>query len=573
MVGFDIGARHVRAAVLETSLRGFSVVELIEERILAPAPELRLANPAEGQAISEGATDAPPEAVEEAPAPLVSAAVVEAIQRILQRPGFEHDALSATLPEGLFAMTALELPFSGDKEIRAVLAPQLDGKLAGDVDELHLDYMRSGKLATGGWRIFAGGVGHDAMSELLMHWEDAGASPRVLEVQPFNLFTASEWALGSSAEQARAIIDLGANFTRVIIARRGEVEIARVIPGGAEDLTQRLAQALSLDEDAAREIKHQQVHLLADESASADAQKLRQLAEESLRPLTRDLRRTLAAHASTSETPVAEIYICGGGAALQGMEAWLSQSLGAPVQRIVLQREELRALPNVQAIGHRFVGALGAALRLTSTTPTSTFNLRRGPWAFRGAYEYITSRLPALAMMAAMLILSFAFFMFARNALMKAEFAATEAGLAELSRQVLGAEVTDPMLVRARIERGVDGPGLHPEVSAYDMVVRVSKAAQTTVDGQMPMELTAIDIDMTRRQAKVTGVCDSANIAETFGRNLGQDSCLQNVQRSSLTQRSSDSKFEFSFSATVNCREIVAPAGATASAETEAVEE
>ena len=566
VVGFDIGSRHVRAVVLETSLRGFTLVELIEERILEPEVDEQLL--AEETADEPGEETAAPDDVRK----LFTPGVTDAIRRVLQRPNFEFDALCATLPEGVFFITSIELPFSGDKEIRAVLAPQLDGKLPGDVDELHLDYMRAGKSPEGAWRIFAGGIPQTTMAELIGGWEECEANPRIIDVQPFPLFSASEWILGPSSDDARAIVDFGANFTRILIARNGIVELARVIPGGGEDLTRALAQHFSLDEDQARDQKHRDARLLDpdDTAASEDARRCDEICREALKPTIRDLRRTLAAHAATATGPVTSIHLCGGASALQGLDAFLQQSLGAPVTRLSLTRSELSTLPNIAAIGHRFVTAFGVALRGTATSPASTFNLRRGPWAFRGAYEYITARLPALLVMGAALLISLIFFLFARNALMKAEYNAASEGLATLSRQVLGTEITDPAIVRARVGQGVEGPGLHPEASAYDMVVRISNAAQTTVDNQMPMELTGIDVDMVRRQAKISGVCESANTADTFGRNLQADDCLQNVQRSTLTQRRSDQKFEFSYTATVNCRPSTAETSADSNDEGEA---
>lgn len=573
VVGFDIGSRHVRAVVLETSLRGFSVVELVEERITAPAyDDVRLVDP--DTAPEENPTEVPSDTDEPIREPLLHPGAMDAIQRILQRPGFEFDAVFATTPEGSFYTTAIELPpaVADDKKIRAILPAQLDGKLPEDVDELHFDYMRAGKTAQNMWRVYAGGISHERMGEFVSEWEEVGLSPRVVDVQPFPLFTVSEWLLGPSTD-ARATIDIGAEYTRVIITRAGSIELARVLQGGSEAVTRAIATALQISEDDAREIKHRDVQLRTEdtEELSDEARALNDAAIDGLRNIVRDLRRTFTAHAATAAGPVASAYVCGAGAALKGLNEALSSALSAPVSTLPAKKDELSRLPNIQTLAPRFATAMGVALRGTSVSPASTFNLRRGQWAFRGAYEYITSRLPALLAMGGALILSLAFFLFARSALLKAEFNAVDDALAELSRQVLGAEFRDPDLVQTRLNRGVEGHGLHPELSAYDIVVRVSKAAQVTVDSQMPMEITGVDVDMSRRQAKVSGVCDSANIAESFGRNLQGDTCLQNVQRSSLTQRSSDSRFEFSFTATVNCRATEAST-AEAPAESEAAE-
>lgn len=568
VVGLDIGSRHVRAVVFEAKLRSFYLLEMIEERIVEP--EVVVDTDDEGTHDASPDTEAPVDAHDgDGPHDTSSASglppvekrawtpgVSDAVARILARPGFEDIAVICAAPEGSFFTTAIELPFQGDREIRAVLGPQLDGRLPEDVDELHLDYMVSGKVPDGAWRIYAGGTPREQMALLAEAWEAAGADPRIVDVMPFPLYTAGEW-LEPSTNRTVAYVDVGAKYTRIVVAHNGHIEIARTIPGGGESVTEALAEAFAIDETLAREGKHREAALFPHDDTSErtdDQRRADEACRIALRATTRDLRRTLAAHAATEGRNVEHVYLSGGGAALRGLDTYFAEQLGVPTSTLTFQREELATIPNSAAVGHRFITALGLALRGYTPDRASTFNLRHGAWAFRGAYEYITQRLPALAMMVGSLLVAFFFFIGARNSLLKAEFRATDNALGELSRQVFGAEIRDPSMVRARLARGVDGAGLHPDVSAYDMVVRISKAAQVTVDNQMPMELTGIDVDMSRRQVKVSGVCDSANTAETFGRNLGKDSCMRGVQRTNLNQRRSDSRFEFTFSGTVNCQ-------------------
>lgn len=560
VVGLDIGSRHVRALVFEAKLRSFYLVEMIEERIVEPEliddDVLVSASGADGplEDNEHGERgDAPPTPVAKR---VWTPGIADAVSRILARPGFDDVAIICAAPEGSFLTTAIELPFRGDREVRAVLGPQLDGRLPEEVEDLHLDYMVSGKTPDGAWRIYAGGTPRDQMARLAEEWEAVSADPRIVDVMPFPLYTAGEW-LEPSTNRTIAYVDVGARYTRIVVAHNGDIEIARTIPGGGEDLTAALAETFAIDEELAREGKHREAALFPHDETTErtdDQRRTDEACRIALRATTRDLRRTLASHAATHGRTVEHVYLSGGGAALRGLDTFFVEQLGVPTSPLNFTREELASIPNSAVVGHRFVTALGLALRGYTPERASTFNLRHGPWAFRGAYEYITQRLPAIALMTASLLIAFFFFIGARNTLLKAEFRAADDGLAELSRQVFGAELRDPSMVQSRLARGVEGAGLHPDVSAYDMVVRISKAAQVTVDNQMPMELTSIDVDMSRRQIKVSGVCDSANTAETFGRNLGKDGCTRSVQRTNLNQRRTDSRFEFTFSATVNCQ-------------------
>lgn len=551
VIGLDIGSRFVRGVVLEPRGRTFALIELVEEAIELPPvlEEPAAPPPPEGEDPTDVAAPPP----EEAPDTRVWSEETEAaVRRLLDRPDMEEDIVLTAAPEGAFMITALDLPFRSDREVRAVLGPQLDGRVPGDVEELHLDYMLSGEQEGGQWRVFAGGIPRESMASLMEHWEDVDVDPRVIDVMPFPLVTAGEW-LQPSTEKTFAYVDMGANYTRIIITHNGVVEIARTIPGGGDAMTDAIARAMDMDAPSAHDLKHAQPSLPALDDESPEARKLAEAIRSGIRSIVRDLRRTLAAHAAAHGRNAEHIYLSGGAFNLDGLQAHLQDELHVPTSILVFDRPEVNTIPGARAVSHRFVTALGLALRGVATNNASTFNLRHGPWAFKGAYAYITQRIPALAAMLFGLLMAFVFFMGARNGLLKAEFEAADDGLAEISRQVFGVELREPSLVTSRLARGVDGAGLHPSVSAYDIVVRVSKAAQTTVDAQMSIELTDIDVDMGRRQVRLSGTCESANAAETFGQNLGRDTCLRQVQRTNLTQRRNDSKFECSYTATVNC--------------------
>lgn len=473
------------------------------------------------------------------------------VERILHRADFEIDWLIAAAPEGSFMFTTIELPFNADREVRAVLGPQLEDRLPGDDQDLHLDYMVAGKGANDEqWRMYAGGLAQREMAQFMAQWQSIDADPRIVDVAPFPLFTTGEW-LAPSTDRTVAYIDIGAHFTRIIISSNGVLEMARTIPGGGESIVDAIAEEFGVSKEHARTFSAAPA---TETEESDEVARLNAALQKGLRATARDLRRTLTAHASRAERSVGNIYVSGTAFDLPALPQYMSESLGMTVDVLRFDREEVNTIPNAHGVSHRFATALGLALRANPPEHHSGFNLRNGDWAFRGAYAYITQRLPSIMLLVGGLLFSVLFFLIARNALFKAEFRAADDGLAEISSQVFGVEVRDPNLVKNRLSRGVDGFGLHPDISAYEVMARISQAAQSTVDQRMPIVMDNVDADMGRRQVRISGVCESANAAETFGRELGKDNCLQSVQRTNLSQRRSDSKFEFSYTASVNCR-------------------
>lgn len=590
ILGLDIGSRFVRGVVLERQGRSIRLAQLIEEPIERPetlqetsedTPEETSENAAD-TAHADSETTAPTSesnsddaSADDADTPDEDTEPVfvdpiderawddatrETIARILQRPDFEVDWLITAAPEGAFMFTQIELPFNAEREIRAVLGPQLDDRLPGEDIDLHYDYMVAGRTADDEqWRLYAGGIAQREMAQVMAQWQSIDADPRIMDVMPFPLLTAGEW-LAPSKERTHAYIDIGAHYTRIIISHDGAVEMVRTIPGGGEAVFDAIAQTFDLTPEQARVYTPEPDAFAAppqeddDETPHDPHPKLTEALQRGLRATLRDLRRTLAAHAAQSEHSVEAIYVSGTAFDLPALQDFIPRALGVPVHALRFDREEVNTIPNARSVSHRFTLALGLALRAHPPEAQSHFNLRNGDWAFRGAYAYIQQRLPSLLLLAGVFIFSLLFFLIARNALFKAEYRAADDGLAKISEQVFGLEVRDPELVKTRLARGVDGLGLHPDISAFDVVVRISQAAQKTVDERMPIELDNIDADMSRRQVRISGVCDSANAAETFGRKLGEDNCLQSIQRNNLSQRRSDSKFEFTYTASVSCR-------------------
>lgn len=587
ILGLDIGSRFVRGVVLESQGRNVRLVQLIEEPIelIESADHAATDDIARDHSAHNGDEDtssapptpvqqddtaAEPSSADEQPAedgdedsvetrPYIDTidqrawddATRATVERILNHADFEIDWLIAAAPEGAFMFTTIELPFNADREVRSVLGPQLDDRLPGEDQDLHLDYMVAGKADDDEqWRIYAGGLAQREMAQIMAQWQSVNADPRIIDVAPFPIFTAGEW-LAPSTDRSVAYIDIGAHFTRIIIAHDGVLQMARTIPGGSEALFASIADAFEIPIESARMY---QAATSTEDGDTAESDRLTSALERGLRPTMRDLRRTLTAHAARSERMVESIYVSGTALDLAALPQFITESLGMPIEVLRFDREEVNTIPNARGVSHRFTTALGLALRANPPESRSRFNLRNGDWAFRGAYAYITQRLPAILLLAGVLFFSLIFFLIARNALFKAEFRAADDGLAEISRQVFGVEVRDPNIVQNRLAQGVDGFGLHPDISAYEVVARISQAAQNTVDERMPIEMDNIDVDMSRRQVRISGVCDSANAAETFGSKLGQDNCLQSIQRTNLSQRRSDSKFEFSYTASVSCR-------------------
>lgn len=554
IVGLDIGSKNIRALVMETGFRSFELVEAFEEAVYEADDELIPGKLVEDSLPDEDANDASGSEEEaDARTPVLTAGQLDALDLLAERGAFDVDRIYTNFPEALVYFTEISLPFSSAEEVEAVLAPQLDGRLPVDVEELLLDFMFLSKTADGENSIYAGGARTDDVQEYLSLLQTHDLDPRVFDVSPFHLWTGARFLTGSK-QQAIAFIDFGAENTRILIYRGDELELSRTVHDGGELVTRRLAEQFELSIGDARDAKHKHVSLMAEsESSDSDAIRAAELARAALRPIVREIRRTLQSHAHKHSDPVETIFIGGGGAELAGLDLWLEQNIGIQVRGVPFEQPLFAAIPAFNDHGLRFVGALGLALRGTTVEPASTFNLRKGPFSFRGSYSFISERVSSLAWMAALLVFAFSFYLVGKTTLLKKEYEAVQSALATTTQQTFGAPISDPELVITRLQRGASSSSVMPKDSAYDVMIDIAEAVVATQDAQFVAETTSMEIDMQRATVRLGGTCESAEAADTLASKLESARCLTNVNRTSLSENRGGSGFEFAFQASVRC--------------------
>lgn len=126
--------------------------------------------------------------------------------------------------------------------------------------------------------------------------------------------------------QVEAIADLGAHATTIVIHVDGEPKIVRTIPRGGAAVTDAIGTRLNVSVDEAEEIKCR-VGLLP-----YDNFLVTEVIREAIRPLIGELRSSFAyLAAGESNTRVASLGLCGGGARMPGLVEALADELDVEV--------------------------------------------------------------------------------------------------------------------------------------------------------------------------------------------------------------------------------------------------
>ena len=551
VVGLDIGRFTVKAVVLETSLRSFELIEVVEEAI-APAPvEEPPHTPDEGEVEEDGAADA----LDPVEAYGFSTETLDALRALADRGVFEVDAVYASLRHGDAMLTRVSLPFATKREIGAVLAPQLEGKLPVEVDEVLLDCIAGGKQPSGEYAVYAAAIEPPRLAVMLAQLVEVGIDPKVLDVQPFSLLTIGR-AMAPGTAGPIAIVDLGADQTGIVVYQGADLQYARTFSGGGERFTAALADVFGLDLATARDGKHREGFIdvatpEGDTTTGHDATDISNACRRAAKPLVRQLRRTLHAHATEWGTGVEHIYVTGGASLLPGLVEYVAQSLDVGTSPLPFSRPEVETVPGFAEVGNKFATAFGLALRGVPSVNGSQFDARIGPFAFKGSYEHVRARLPQMVGAVAVLILLSFTFALGRVVMLKSEAAALDSALAESTAPLFGEEVTDGDRISRRLRLEAIPPPFLPTTSGYEVWSQIGNAFVETDNLGYSVVAGAFEVDMERRVYRVEGTADSAESVDTFEAQLGAIECVSTVNRNEMS--ASGDAFEFTINGAIGC--------------------
>jgi general secretion pathway protein L len=266
--------------------------------------------------------------------------------------------------------------------------------------------------------------------------------------------------------------------------------------------------------------------------------------------LARELRTTNAAHRAQGGEPPTRIFLCGGGAFSAGAEAFLSSSLEIPVERVPPPMlETLTVPPDQLAMVARFAKAIGLALGLG---PRSlSLNLRRGPLAFERGMAWVKERVPLLAGLGAVILVSFLFSAWAQLYAKSKERAVLEAALGTVTKEVLGEETTSAARAQELLaqQTSLSDEDPLPHSDAFDVMVKISENIPSTITHDIE------ELDVQKNHAVMHGIAPSLTDAQTILENLKKERCFSDVKITKNTEMVGDSRRKYALEFDLKCPE------------------
>jgi general secretion pathway protein L len=411
--------------------------------------------------------------------------------------GIKPDAAAIALSGEKSFYRRLDLPAAAQKEIASVLGFELEATVPFEMEEAVFDY-RLLKLPSATAPVAEGEATiplFTAVARIADVRERISTVSQAIGIEPVRVGTgplplANLGSVMPEVEQHLgpvALLDLGDQTSDMLIVSGGDPVFARTLSRGTRGLP---------------------------ESAPA---------------LARELRQTLAAFRTQGGAPIAAMYLVGGGAIAAGAETFLGTELGVSI--LPLPRPRFEGLTEDHATRlPRFAKAVALAFGLSGRG--KGLNLRRGPLEAEQSYPFLREKIPLLAGLAAVIVVSFGFSMVAELQTLDAEHARLSARLAAASRDILGTETDEPDKARELLDQGpgkADEDPL-PYVDAFDAMTALSRAVPKEVVHDI------VEFDVSRGHVIIQGTVPSVGDAETIAKNMKDNHCFKDPKISRTSQ-------------------------------------
>jgi general secretion pathway protein L len=453
-----------------------------------------------------------------------------AVARALEGERQAADATAVAIEGSRAAIHRLLLPSTAQKQLADVLAYELESQVPFDLAGAVFDWRLLERRRDDGQLPIVAAVARieDVRARIDLVKEATAQEPERVGVGAFALAALVAYLPVLADAESVAVVDLGNKASEVLILERGEPVFARTLSTGTEGMPGTAPR------------------------------------------LTRELRVSFAAHCAQGGTMPSRVYICGGGAFLSGAEAFLSGSLEMPVQILpepaldatLAGADTVRELP-------RYAKAVSLALSLAGRG--LGMNLRRGPLTFERGFAWVRERIPILAGLAAVIVVSFVFSAWARLHSVHKERDALQAALGTVTKEVLGTEATTAEEAQDLLskEAALTDEDPMPHADGFDVMVRISEAIPSSMKHDIE------ELDVQKAHVTVRGVVGSIPDAQSIASTLGEEKCLTNVALKQTVQAVGSDRQKYVLELDVKCPEDVktapkkkgeAPSGASAAA-------
>ena len=298
---------------------------------------------------------------------VVDAEVVTGLLKTLvQRFKFPRENTILVYSSRRMVFREADFPYMSLADLRSTLPFQAKGMIPLPIEESELDFVplsvvddeQNGKQLHGILvATLRGGLEKTAYTA-----EEAGFVITSIDAGPFAL---ARLFSDTNQAQTEAVVNINGNCTDVIVLNNGQPAYMRVVPSGADDVSDAITNALSISFEDAERIKNQ----IGLQNVTGDErlEKAEEVIRETTAQLIVGIRNTLNMYdIDHADSPISGVVLTGTGARLIGLPPVLASSInkvvriGDPFIRFKLSKEVERQ--NIVAHAVDLGGVLGLVI-------------------------------------------------------------------------------------------------------------------------------------------------------------------------------------------------------------------
>ena len=308
IVGLDIGSSSVKA--VELNRRGRSKeFELTHLGVsLLPA-----------EAIVQGAF-------------LNSSAIVDGIREAIEKAKIRTKNVAAAVSGHSVIVKKVSLPVMSRDELDEQIRWEAEQYIPFDVNEVNLDFqILNGGGGEGQMEVLLVAAKKDLVDDYVQVIREAGLVPAAIDVAAFAVENAFEANYDVRPDEVVALVNIGAQVVNINIISNGAPAFTRDITTAGNQYTEEIQKALSISFDEAERIK------LGGRRSENSQEVVPQEVEQAMRTVTEmvigEISRSLDFFSATSaDSRIERIVLCGGGASVAGLQAAFQQRTGGKVE-------------------------------------------------------------------------------------------------------------------------------------------------------------------------------------------------------------------------------------------------
>ncbi len=518
--------------------------------------------------VASGAVDVPAPGPDQDAAASLRERQGEALAELKQRGLLDGDLFVVGLPGDMAAIKMLHFPFADRDKIATALPYALESEIALDLDDI---VYASAFVSPDGAKdadVMCAYARQEVVQDVLDLAAVVGVDPRhveldalalghlwdgVLSLQEAEPSTELRTAGGTVIElgeggpqPATAIIDVGHRRTSICIVHQGRAVSAHTLLHGGADATRALAREIGLPIEEAERGKRKEafIEVLGADAQFPEQKHISDVLKAAHAPLVRRLRQVVQATLSSARLRVTKIVLTGGGARIVNFDRYLAEELNIRVTRA----QQLGALlqPGIASMGAEvderleLAQALSYALSgLAGARSTTRLDFRVGRFAWKGDYEFLRERLPAIGAWAAALVLVVGVGSLAQLVMLSRETDALIAKQLAVCESITGEKIDSTSRCTSIIGERIKGTaGFQvPEVSAVDVFMEVSR--RLPYSGELKRKITELDI--TAERVRLKGTTTSYEAIDTMVERLQGGRCFHLVEKGKARNINADS--------------------------------